>query len=526
MIKTAIEVTKLLVVSRDSAILRPLWLMGESNGWQLEIAADPWEAIDRAQTGATLDLLLLDLPQGSADGLHSLRWLRRIRPALPIILIGHPDDNGRKQESIRMGARDYLIRPVEGRQLENAIQRNICIRSEATEADISSDDVEPISNESFFIGVSPVMRKLREQAALLAEANVPVLILGEDGSGKETTARLLHSLSVRSGFEFAKVNCAALPGDLLEKELFGCERKGLNTPVRTKAGKLELCAKGTIFLDNITEMPPALQLNLLDVIQNKRFIRPGTSRVVEAEVRILAASSCNVERAIFEHRLCEDLYHQLSAYTVHVPSLRDRKEELSFLSRHFMHRIAKHYGLAPREFSAAIIEAWQAYNWPGNLRELEHCVKRYLMVGDEELMFGKAQSGADGESQEPGTVRARSAKQVALSPAQGRPDVSGSRSLRSLIQSVKAEAEKNAIAVALEKTGWNRKAAARLLKVSYRTVLYKIEQYKITVADSSQFPKANWSGESETGYRGNERTKPPEMEINLLKVVDSGRYDT
>jgi two-component system response regulator AtoC len=523
--KSAIQVTKLLVVSRDSAILRPLWLMGESNGWQLEIAADPWEAIDRAQSGAMLDLLLLDLPQGSAEGLHSLRWLRRLRPALPIILIGHPDDNGRKQESLRMGARDYLIRPIEDCQLESVIQRNIYAGSEAIEADISSDDVEPISHESFFIGVSPIMRKLREQAALLAEANVPVLILGEDGSGKETTARLLHSLSVRSGFEFMKVNCAALPGDLLEKELFGCERKGMNAPTRTKAGKLELCAKGTIFLDNITEMPLALQLNLLDVLQNKRFIRPGTSSFVEADVRVVAASSINVERAISERQLCEELYHQLSAYTVHVPSLRDRKEELSFLSRHFMHRLAKHYGLAPREFSPAIIEAWQAYNWPGNLRELEHCVKRYLMVGDEELTFGKGQSGADGEPQETATVKARSAKQVALSPGQARPVVSGSRSLRSLIQSVKAKAEKNAIALALEKTGWNRKAAARLLKVSYRTVLYKIEEYKITVADSSQFPRANWSGENETGFRGNERAKLLEQEVSLLKVADPGRYD-
>jgi two-component system response regulator AtoC len=491
MLENAIEATRLLVVSRDSAVLRPLWSMGESNGWQLEIAADPWEAIDRAQSGAPLDLLLLDLPQGNAEGLHSLRWLRRLRPALPIILIGHSDDNGRKQESIRMGARDYLIRPLEDRQLEMVIQHNLSMASEAIEADITSDDVEPVSNESFFIGVSPIMRKLRAQAALLAEANVPVLILGEDGSGKETTARLIHRLSVRSGFEFAKVNCAALPGDLLERELFGWERKGTNAPARTKTGKLELCAKGTIFLDEITEMPPGLQSNLLQVLKNKRFIRPGTSAFIEADVRVVAASSTNVERAISENRLSEDLYHQLSAYTIHVPSLRDRKEELSFLSRHFMHRLAKHYGLSPREFSPAIIDAWQAYNWPGNLGELEHCVKRYLMVGDEELGLGMSRFSSEGEAQEAALAKARGVNQMAPSPSQSRAGVSGSKSLRSVVQSVKAEAEKNAIAVALEKTGWNRKAAARLLKVSYRTVLYKIEQYQMTASDSSVFPRTN-----------------------------------
>jgi two-component system, NtrC family, response regulator AtoC len=526
MIKNSIDVTRLLVVSRDSAILRPLWSMGESNGWQLEIAADPWEAIDRAQSGATLDLLLLDLPQGSAEGLHSLRWLRRLRPSLPIILIGHPDDSGKKQESIRMGARDYVTRPIDDRQLEIVIRRNISMANEAAEADIASDDVEALSDESFFIGVSPIMRKLRAQAALLAETNVPVLILGEDGSGKETTARLVHSLSVRSGFEFAKVNCAALPGDLLERELFGSERKVANTPARTKTGKLELCARGTIFLDEITEMPPGLQSNLLQVLQNKRFVRPGTSEYVEADVRVVAASSVSVERAISEHRLSEDLYHMLSAYTIHVPSLRDRKEELSFLSRHFMHKLAKHYGLSPRQFSPAIIEAWQEYNWPGNLKELEHCVKRYLMVGDEELAFSKSRPGRDIDAPEAHLSNGRNLNQVALKSSKIRTGGSGSKSLRSLVQHVKAEAEKNAIAMALEKTGWNRKAAARLLKVSYRTVLYKIEQYQMTASDPSIFSRSSGFGAKESGYGDNGPSKLPLREENRFIMADRGQLET
>jgi len=475
--------------------------MGESNGWQLEMASDPREAIDRAQSGGPLDLLLLDLPPGDGEGLHSLRWLRRLRPALPIILIGHPEDNGRKQEGIRMGARDYLIRPLEDRQLEMVILRNLSMAGEAAEAEITSEDVEPVSYESFFIGVSPIMRKLRAQAALLAEANVPVLILGEHGSGKETTARLVHRLSVRSGFEFAKVNCAALPGDLLERELFGCETKGPAGTVKTKAGKLEICAKGTVFLDEITEMPSSLQSNLIQVLQHKRFIRPGTSAFIEADVRVVAASSTNAERAISENRLSEALYHQLSAYTIYVPSLRDRKEELSVLSRHFMHRLSKHYGLSPREFSAAITEAWQAYNWPGNLRELEHCVKRYLMVGDEELAYGMNRFRSEGQAEETPLTKGQTVKQIAPPPSQSRADVFSCKSLRSVVQSVKAEAEKNAIALALEKTGWNRKAAARLLKVSYRTVLYKIEQYQMTASDSSVSREANEFRGKETQFR-------------------------
>jgi two-component system response regulator AtoC len=497
MLRNPNELATLLAVSRDSAVLRPLWSMGESNGWQLEIVSDPWEAISRAQSAAILDLILLDLPQGDGDGLHSLHWLRKLRPELPIILIGHPDDNGRKQEGIRMGARDYFVRPIEDGQLEMAIQRNLSVAKEDAEATIASEDVEPVSDESFFIGVSPIMRKLRAQAALLAEANVPVLIRGEDGSGKETAARLIHRLSVRSGFEFAKVNCAALPADLLERELFGCETKSASAPPRTRKGKLELCTKGTIFLDEITELPASLQPGLLEVLEHKRFIRPGTSEYIDADVRIVAASSSNPDRAISESRFAEDLYHHLCGYTIHVPSLRDRKDELPLLSRHFMHRLARHYGLSPRELSPAIIETWQAYNWPGNLRELENCVKRYLVVGDEDLAFGVGRAGSEGDAHGSVVTRTHNVKQLASLPGQSRMGTSGSRSLRSVVQSVKAEAEKNAIAVALEKTGWNRKAAARLLKVSYRTVLYKIEQYQMNASDPAGFWKTN-------GFRGKE----------------------
>ena len=488
MANNAIEIPTLLIVSGDPAVLRPMWSMKESNCWRLEIAANAWEAIDKVQSGATLDLLILDMPMGDAGGRHILHWLRRLRPALPIVLIGHPDDVDRKQESIRMGARDYLVRPIEERKLEMIIQQNLSMACEMGEAEIMSDDVEPVSNGDFFIGISPIMRKLRAQAALLAEVDAPVLILGEDGSGKETAARLVHRLSVRSGFEFAKVNCAALPGDLLEKELFGYERNGTASRARIKRGKLELCAKGTILLDEITEMPSGLQSKLLHVLQDKRFIRPGTSVDVEVDVRILAASPTNVDRAISEHRLREDLYHQLKAYTIHVPPLRERKEELPFLSRHFMHRLAKHYGLSPRDFSPAIIEAWQAYHWPGNLRELEHFVKRYLMVGDKELAFQNGEPASKGRFQGSSLTGTRIMNHLAPSPSQRLEGASDFKSLRSLLQSVKSETEKNAIATALEKTGWNRKAAARMLKVSYRSLLYKIEEYHLASSDSVLLP--------------------------------------
>src|SRR6202789_542769 len=259
--------------------------------------------MERVQSGGPPDLLLLDLPQGDADGLHILRWLRRLRPALPIILIGHAGDVRKRQEVIRLGAREYLVRPFDDRRLATVIQSHLSMVCETIEPDITSEDVDLISDDTFFIAISPIMRELRAQAALLAQVSVPVLILGEGGSGKETTARLVHKLSLRSGFEFAKVNCAALPGDLLERELFGAESDDRAAPNRTKLGKLELCEKGTILLDEITEMPMGVQTNLLRVLQEKRFLRPGTAVFVESDVRVLAASTTNMEFAISKNRL-------------------------------------------------------------------------------------------------------------------------------------------------------------------------------------------------------------------------------
>jgi two-component system response regulator AtoC len=486
--ENAIEAVRLLAVSREPAVVRSLWSIGEVNSWQLETVGSGWEALESVQAGITPDLLLLDLPRGDADSLHILRWLRRLRPNLPIILICYPDDAGRRDEAIRLGAQDYLVRPVDDEQLEFVIRGHLGSRSETIEMDLASEDIEQVSDDAFFVGASPVMRKLRAQAELLAQANVPVLILGESGSGKDTAARLIHKLSIRSGFKFLKVNCAALPGDLLETELFGYERSDSTGSVRSKPGKLELCEKGTILLDEIAEMPTSVQSKLLQVLQNKQFFRPGSGATVEVDVRILAATSANIERALSEKKLREDVYYRLSAFTVQAPPLRQRKDELPLLLRHFMHHLAKHYGLPPRTFSPSVLDACHAYSWPGNLRELEEFVKRYLMMGDKELAFGMPKS-----EHGPGNGYAAHRSEptrATLDVGENGDRPSGLNSLKSLVQSVKWEAERNAIATALEKTAWNRKAAARLLKVSYRTLLYKIEQYHMSSSEThpSVFP--------------------------------------
>ena len=261
---------------------------------------------------------------------------------------------------------------------------------------MASEDIEELGEDEFFLSVSPAMRQLRAQSELLAQADVPVLILGEPGSGKGTVARLIHQRSVHSGFKFLRVNCAEMPADLLEIELFG-RGNSSNASARTQ-GKLENGQKGTILLDEITAMPLTLQTRLLKVLQEKRFVRPGDLKPVEVDVRIFAASSDKMDSAVAEKRMNADLYYRLSAFTVHVPALRHRKDEIGVLLRYSMHKLARYYGLPPRDFTPAALQACQGHSWPGNLKELETFVKRYL-ISDEDLSLDGPEEGSGSRNQ-------------------------------------------------------------------------------------------------------------------------------
>jgi DNA-binding NtrC family response regulator len=471
-IENTVETMRLLVVSREMAALRPLWSVVESNAWHVETAASAWEALDRVQSGVAPHLVILDQPYQDGDSLHVLRWLRRLRPELPIILVCHAADADKKKDAIRLGADDVLVRPLQDKQLESAIYR-LARSKDAPPTELASENIEPLGEGGFFVCASPLMQKLRAQADLLAETDVPVLILGEQGSGKETAARLIHQLSVRSGFRFLKINCAALPEDLLEKEIFGTE-PGAYGSTLPKQGKFEVAEKGTILFDEVAELPNHLQSRLLDVLRNRRCGQPGSETMVGAAVRILASSSARIDRALAEKKLREDLYYALSAFTVHVPPLRERKEEIRVLLRHFMHCQAKHYGLQAREFSPQVIAACQNYSWPGNLAELNTFVKRYLVAGENGVVLNDLDPSNRGAQ-----ARDSVSHEAGLDGNEIDSVEAGPKSLKSLIHHIKSETERNAIGLALEKTGWNRKAAARLLNISYRGLLYKIQEYQL-----------------------------------------------
>jgi len=467
--------TRLLVVSREPAALAMLWTLGEANGWEIELTNSGCEALERVQPGNGPDLVVLDLARGDADALYTLRWLRRVRPDVRVMLLAHPEDAGQKVEAMRLGACGYLVRPIDERALASAIRSQLKPAADEQELEITGEKVVQLSDGMFFVASSPVMRKLKAQAELLAQVDVPVLIVGEGGSGKAATARLIHKLSVRSGFRFRRVDCAALPGDLLEHELFGQES------ARNGDSKFELAEKGTLLLDHIAEAPASLQGRLLQVLQERQFVRAGGQTRVDVDVRIMASANGDLEQALQDGKLREDLYYRLSAFTVQVPALRQRKEEIPLLLGYCMNQMGRRYGLPTRTFSAAVLEACQAHHWPGNLRELETFVKSYLVMGgDEELAL--AELGQSWDAREADAAGSRNGEILEAEEQ--------SSGLRSLVQSVKGETERGAIAAALEQTHWNRKAAARLLKVSYRTLLYKIQQYQMTPPPSPYLPSA------------------------------------
>jgi two-component system, NtrC family, response regulator AtoC len=474
----------ILVVGSEPGTLQSLSLLLAGTPYRAEESFARADTLARVHRDPTPDLVLLELGTGDGWGLQTLRQLRSSRPNLKVIVLSSYNDTKQVVEAIRLGAHGYLNVPLQEIELQQVLLRHLGDKVSAGTAAGAADGVEQFEEGHFFVALSPAMRKVRIQAELLANIDVPVLILGESGTGKEVTAHLIHKLSSRSERKFLKVNCAALPGELLESELFGYERGAFTGAMRTKAGKFELCEKGTILLDEVGEMSANLQAKLLHVLQDKQFFRLGGESTIDVDVRILAATNINVQQAIAERRFREDLYYRLNAFTITVPPLRDRQEEIPQLLRHFMGRMAVQYSRPPVEFSPALIESCLHYPWPGNLRELENFVKRYLVMGDEGMALAELKS--IGRHNPLATESPRIL--VQQSDSQLSDTVSPAGQWKSVLRTLKDETEVTAITRALQETHWNRKRAARLLSISYRGLLYKIRQHGITRPNGTVIP--------------------------------------
>jgi two-component system, NtrC family, response regulator AtoC len=465
------EAANILLVDDEPGMLRYIRTLLEVDDHKVETASTGEEALERVKKGLQPDLVLLDLLMPGIDGLQTLEQLRQMKPGMKVVMLSCVNDTRKVVQAMRLGAHDYLTKPFQKAELDAVIGQ--CIGGDADRS--YAGEVEELCDDVFFVAASPAMKKIRAQSALVANVDIPVLLLGESGTGKEVLARLIHKLSPRAHRTFLKVNCAAVPADLLESELFGYEAGAFTGATHAKPGKFELCNKGTILLDEIGEMPPGLQAKLLHVLQDQQFSRLGSRSVVKVDVRILAATNINIPEALATKRLREDLYYRLNAFTLSLPPLRERKEEIPILLKHFMSRMSELYARPPLPLSQIMLEACLNHPWPGNLRELSNFVKRYLVLGDATLAVAELQPKPDGGGGLHTDPAGRAAAAGAESPG----------GLKSLARNAKDEAEAEAIARALEETNWNRKQAAALLKISYKALLYKIRQYGIAQGRST-----------------------------------------
>jgi two-component system, NtrC family, response regulator AtoC len=449
-----------LVVDDEQAMQTYTRALLEPEGYQVETVSSGADALFRVRQGQSPDVVLLDLLMPGLDGLQTLEQMHQVDPALKVVMLSCVSDSRKIVEAIRLGAADYISKPFRKDDLQNVLQPLLVAppRQQPSTGELSED----LGDGVFFVTATPEMHKLRAQAELVAQVDIPVLLLGESGTGKEIFARIIHVVSPRAHGPFLKVNCAALPEDLLESELFGYEPGAFTGATQVKPGKFELCNKGTILLDEIGEMSPSLQAKLLHVLQDQQFSRLGGRSVIQTDVRVIAATNVPIKQAIATKRLREDLYYRLSGFTFRLPPLRERKADIAILLRHFMATLAERYACPALPISLAEMEVCMSYPWPGNVREMENFIKRCLVLQEFTPLISQHPLANGGRAME----------------SAGRNAVN-ENGLKSLSRSARQDAEVCAIIRALDETSWNRKQAAERLKISYKALLYKIREYEI-----------------------------------------------
>ncbi len=460
----------ILLVDDEPSVLRYTKTLLEISNYHVDTVNSGEEALNRMNKGPAPSLIVLDMVMPGMDGLQTLEHCKKIDPEQKVVMISCLNDTNKVVQAIKLGASDYLTKPFQLDQLQGAVRRALGFSSkahvQATKYTIKEVEVvDDLNDDSFFLAASPVMKQIRAQVALIAKVDVPVLLLGESGVGKEILARLIHKMSIRAHRPMLKVNCAALPAELLESELFGYEAGAFTGANKAKPGKFEIAHKGTLLLDEIGEMSAALQAKLLHVLQDGQFSRLGGRTNVTADVRVLAATNIDVHKAIAEHRLREDLYYRLNAFTMTIPPLRERREEIPVLLRYFMNSMAEKFGKNPLPISEKLVQECLRFHWPGNLRELGNFVKRYLVLEDENVAIDELQMKSRGADFEQGDGTAPSSLRVGL---------------KAMVRSLKDDAEAKEIQRALENTNWNRKRAAAHLNISYKALLYKIKQHGLS----------------------------------------------
>ena len=466
--QNAKQIDRVLIAEDEPDIRDYLALSLRCRGYEVEHAENGNEVLSfLKQKDNRVSLVLLDIMMPWKDGIETLREIRQLDKNLPVVMLSGISAASTIIQTMKCGADDYLTKPVTDEQLFGMIEATLATREAARAS--SKKALAPIPQKRSSNG-SSWMKTMETVLNQVGFSEAPVLLQGETGAGKEVLARMLHAASPRAARPFLKVNCAALPSELVESELFGYERGAFTGAFKSKPGKFDMADEGTIFLDEIGDMDYRLQAKLLQVLQDQEFHRLGGSETIRVNVRVMAATHSDLEKAMREGRFREDLYYRLNVINLHVPALRDRPDEILPLAEYFLRKHATP-GAAALEITPSLSDAFLAYHWPGNVRELENVARKYLALRDPEAVAQDLRLKTQRGSQPMAPASQRSQPQATV-PATDTPTLEN-------VTEARRQAEIDAILTALNRTRWNRKQAATVLRVDYKALLYKMKKLGI-----------------------------------------------
>ncbi len=451
----------ILIIEDKESMAQMLRETLEAEGYRIVVAADGQKGI-RQIRDCHLDLVLSDLKLPKQDGIEVLKAAKAEDPLMPVIMMTAFGTVETAVMAMKEGAFDFITKPFDTDHLILLIRRALENQRLITENILLKSEIEGRFGAQEIIGRSEAIAEVAAKVRKVAPARTTVLLLGESGTGKELFARALHNLSSRSSYPFVPINCAAIPRELLETELFGHERGSFTGAEARKIGKFELADKGTIFLDEVAEMDLALQSKILRVIQEGEIERVGGVKTIPLDVRVVAASNKDLERAVQEQRFREDLYYRLNVFPLTIPPLRERREDIPLLAEYFIAKYCRELNTQVKTLAPEALAALSAYPWKGNVRELENCIERAIILSDGNEL-NEDHIVLDRQMALEGAVRAI--------PMTGTLEEAAREAVRIV--------ETGRIRKALKETRGNKTRAAELLQVSYKTLLTKIKDYSL-----------------------------------------------
>ena len=375
--------SKILIIEDEAAIRRVLSkiLSEENDSYQVEDAEDGLQGLEKIKNN-DYDLVLCDIKMPKMDGVEVLEAVKKIKPEIPMVMISGHGDMETAIQTMRLGAFDYISKPPDLNRLLNTVRNALDRKQLVVENKILK---KKVSKNYEMIGESEPINRIKLMIEKVAQTEARVLVTGPNGTGKELVAHQLHEKSQRASFPLIEVNCAAIPSELIESELFGHVKGAFTSAVKDRAGKFEAADKGTIFLDEIGDMSLSAQAKVLRALQENMITRVGADKDIKVDVRVIAATNKDLKKEIAEGRFREDLYHRLAVILINVPSLNERRDDIPLLISHFAEKIASEQGNAVKHFSKEAIQLLQEYDWTGNIRELRNVVERLIILGGTEI---------------------------------------------------------------------------------------------------------------------------------------------